>query len=156
MERAKKALKLPNQQFKRVIGTPKSVFPKMMAVLNVAYEKLHEAGGTPPDLSVGDKLLLTLQYYREYRTMEHIGIDYGCSTSAVSRSVHWVENTLSADGQFLLPGTQALQDGDVKTVAVVVTEHPIHCPKKNRKIGISARKSDTPSSPRSLLTRFLV
>jgi hypothetical protein len=148
MERAEKALKLPNQQFKRVIGTTKSVFQRMMTVLNAAYEKLHEPGGKPPDLSVGDKLLITLQYYREYRTMEHIGIDYGCSKSAVSRSVQWVENTLSADGQFQLPGKQALQDGDVKTVAVDVTEHPINRPKKNRKIGIPARKSGTQSSPR--------
>ena len=102
-----------------------------MRVLQAAYEKQHEAGGKPPDLTVSDKLLITLQYYREYRTMEHIGIDYGCSKSSVSRSVRWVEQTLSADGQFQLPGKQALQDGTPKTVAVDVTEHPIHRPNNN-------------------------
>ena len=43
MERAKKAQKLPNQQFKRNIGTTKPVFQKMMCVLQAAYEKQHEA-----------------------------------------------------------------------------------------------------------------
>jgi len=156
MKRAEKALKLPNKQFKRNIGTTKSVFRKMMCVLQAAYEKQHEYGGKPPDLTVSDKLLITLQYYREYRTMEHISIDYCCAKSSVSRSIRWVEQTLSADGQFQLPGKQALQDGTPKTVAVDVTEHPIHRPKKNKKIGIPARKSDIPSSPRSLQIRFLV
>jgi len=67
-------------------------------------DKLRENGGDPHGLSVGDKLLITLQYYREYRTMEHIAIDYGCSKSTVSRSITWVEKTLSAHGQFQLPG----------------------------------------------------
>jgi len=58
MERAKKALKLPNAQFKRVIGTKKSVFQRMVHVLQAAYDKLHEPGGKPPDLSVSDKLLM--------------------------------------------------------------------------------------------------
>ena len=47
------------------------------------------------------------------------------------RSIIWVETTLSADGQFQLPGKQALQDDkEITTVVVDVTEHPINCPKK--------------------------
>jgi len=155
MDRTEKALKLPCEQFKRNIGTTKPVFQQMMTVLQTAYEKLHESGGNPNGLTVGDKLLITLQYYREYRTMEHISIDYGCSKSTVSRSIGWVEQTLSADGQFQLPGKQALQEevlqsGDVKTVAIDVTEHPINRPKKNKRIGTPARKSGIPTSLKSL------
>ena len=65
MKRAEKALKMPNKQFKRIIGTTKPVFQKMMNVLEIAHEKLHEAGGKPLGLTVSDKLLITLQYYRE-------------------------------------------------------------------------------------------
>jgi hypothetical protein len=140
MERAKKALKLPNEQFKRVIGTKKSVFQRMTHVLQVAHDKLHEPGGKPPDLSVSDKLLITLQYYREYRTMEHISIDYCCSKSTVCRSINWVEHTLSAHGDFQLPGKAVLQDGEVKEIAIDVTEHRINRPKKNKRIGIPAKK----------------
>jgi hypothetical protein len=42
MERVQKALKLPNKQFKRNIGTTKSVFQRMQHVLQVAYDTLHE------------------------------------------------------------------------------------------------------------------
>jgi hypothetical protein len=150
MERAKKALKLPNAQFKRIIGTKKSVFQRMMHVLQVAHDKLHESGGKPPDLSVSDKLLITMQYYREYRTMEHIAIDYGCSKSTVCRSNNWVERTLSEHGDFQLPGKAALQDDDVKEVAIDVTEHPINRPKEGQKEWYSGKKNDTPTSLKSL------
>jgi len=140
MERTEKALKLPNAQFKRIIGTTKPVFRTMMDVLQTAFDQLHTQGGKPPDLTVGDKLLITLQYYREYRTMEHIGIDYNCSKSAVCRSVKWVENTLSANGRFQLPGKAALQDGEIKEIAIDVTEHPINRPKKGQEEWYSGKK----------------
>jgi len=150
MERVEKVLQMEEAQFKRIIGTTKPVFLEMLAIVQVAYEKLHEFGGKPPKLTTGDKLLITLQYYREYRTMEHIAADFGCSKSSVCRSVTWTEETLSADGRFQLPGKQALQEGEVKTVAVDVTEHPINRPKKNRRSGIPARKSNIPSNRKSL------
>jgi len=64
-------------------------------------------------------------YYRESRTMEQISIDYACSKSSINHSVSRIEKTLSAHGDFQLPGKQALQEavlqsGDVKTVAMNV------------------------------------
>jgi hypothetical protein len=149
MDRVRKVLKLSNKRFKRLIGTTKPVFHMMLAVLEVAYEKLHEFGGNPKGLTVTEKLLITLQYWREYRPMEHISLDFGCSKSTVSRSIAWVEDTLSVDGRFQLLGKQALTEGKMKTVAVDVTEHPIERPKKSRRSGIPARKSDIPSNRKS-------
>jgi hypothetical protein len=122
----------------------------MLAIMQTDYEKLHELGGNPKGLTPGDKLLITLQYYREYRTMEYIAIDYGCSKSTVSRSIKWVEETLSADGRFQLPGKKALQDGEFKEVAIDVTEHPINRPKEGQEEWYSGKKKDTPTSLRSL------
>jgi predicted DNA-binding protein YlxM (UPF0122 family) len=151
MTRIEEKLKLSDEKFKRRIGTTKPVFQTMLDILQTAHNTLHESGGKPNDLSVGDKLLITLKYYREYITMESIADDYDCCKSTISRSIHWVEDTLSADGRFQLPGKQALQDDEeIKTVAVDVTEHPIERPKKNRKIGIPARKSVIRSNRRSL------
>ena len=125
----------------------------MLDILQTAHSALHETGGKPNHLlSVGDKLLITLKYYREYTTMESIADDYDCSRSWVCRSIHWVEDVLSADGRFQLPGKQALQEEEPKTVAIDVTEHPIERPKKSRKIGIPARKSGIRSSRRLLRT----
>src|SRR5215468_1971929 len=84
MSRIEKKLKLSDEKFKRRIGTTKAVFRLMLAILQVAYHKLHEQGGKPPDLTVGDKLLITLKYYREYTTMESIADDYDCSKSSVA------------------------------------------------------------------------
>ena len=157
MSRVEKKLKLSDEKFKRRIGTTKPVFLTMLDILQTAYDKLHKSGGKPPDLTVGDKLLITLKYYREYTTMESIGDDYNCSKSAVCRSIHWVENTLSADGRFQLPGKKALQEEETKTVApktvaIDVMEHRIERPKKNKKTGILARKSAIRSNRKLLGT----
>jgi len=158
MTRVEKKLKLSDEKFKRRIGTTKPVFLTMLDILETAYVQLHQSGGKPPDLTVGDKLLITLKYYREYVTMESIADDYDCSKSAVCRSIHWVEDTLSADGRFQLPGKKALQEEETKavspkTVAIDVMEHRIERPKKNRKTGIPARRS-TIRSNRKLLRTF--
>jgi len=156
MTRIEQKLKLSDAKFKRRLGTSKPVFQTMLAILQVAHDQLHEFGGKPNDLSVGDKLLITLKYYREYTTMESIADDYDCSKSSVCRSIHWVEDVLSADGRFQLPGKKTLQDEEPKMVVVDVTEHPIQRPQKNRKTGTPARKSVIRSNRRSLRTLKLV
>src|SRR5215469_14436280 len=87
MSRVEKKLRLSDEKFKRRIGTTKPVFQKMLALLETAHDKLHEKGGKPPDLTPGDKLLITLKYYREYVTMESIADDYNCSTSTGAFSI---------------------------------------------------------------------
>lgn len=155
MERMEKALKMPDEQFKRIIGTTKPVFQTMLEVLQSAYDKLHRFGGKPPKLMPPDKLLIALQYYREYRTMEHIALDFGVAKSSVCRSIVWVEETLSADGRFQLPGKEAFlgQENSDRTVAVDVTEHPVERPKKSRNSGIPARKSGIRLNHRLLRTK---
>ena len=150
MDRVEQKLQMEDEKFKRRIGTTKPVFQMMLEILQTAHDKLHKLGGQPlKNLSIGDKLLITLKYYREYTTMESIADDFNCAKSTVCRSITWVEDTLSADGRFQLPGKQALQQGDIKTVAIDVMEHPIERPKKSRKSGIPARKSDTRLNRRS-------
>ena len=83
--------------------------------------------------------------------MESLADDYDCSKSSVWRSIHWVEDVLSADGRFQLPCKKALQNNEtqtddspmdtLKTAAIDVTEHRIERPKKSRKTITPARKS---------------
>jgi predicted DNA-binding protein YlxM (UPF0122 family) len=152
MPHLEKKLKLSDEKFKRRIGTTKSVFQTMLAILQTAHDKRHKSGGKPPTLTVGDKLLITLKYYREYVTMESIADDYDCDKSSVCRSIHWVEDVLSTDGRFQLPGKKALQEEEPKTVAIDVMEHRIERPKKSKKTGIPARKSAIRSNRRLLRT----
>ena len=115
MDRVATRLQWSDEKFKLGIGTTKPVFRTMLEILQADFDKLHESGGAPPDLSVGDKLLITLKYFREYVTMESLANEYNCSKSSIHRSVRWVETTLAADGRFQLPGKEALKKSCRKT-----------------------------------------
>ena len=115
----------------------------MYKVLRRAYCELHENGGKPPTLSVLDKLVIALQYWREYRTYRHIAFDYGVGKSAIGNTVIWVENTLIKSGLFNLPSKRILQkDDELEIVLIDVTEQPIERPKRGRKNGIQGRKNN--------------
>ena len=123
----------------------------MKGILQKEYNKLHKLGGRTPDLSVEDKLKITLKYLREYRTQESIGADYGVSKSTVCESIQWVENTLAKDKTFKLPGKKVLKKAsdDIQYIVVDVTESPIERPKKTKNSGIQAKRSAIPLKPRS-------
>jgi hypothetical protein len=152
-ERVRKALTLAHGPFKRLFGVKKGTFNKMLEILHDAYTELHKLGGKPTTkLHVEDKLLLTLQYHREYRTMEHIGFDYDVVKSAVHSAIVWVEDVLIREGTFRLPGKKSLIAGEQtpKTVLVDVKEHPIERPQRNRELTTPASKRNIPSSRRCL------
>jgi len=132
--------------FKRMFGVKIKTFNKMIEILEKEYSKIHKKGGSPPKMSVEDKLYATLKYLREYRTMEHIGGDYGVSKSTICESIQWVENTLKQDGTFELPGKKVLKkaSGAIEFVVIDVTESPINRPKKTKKSIIRAKRSVIP------------
>jgi len=129
--------------FKRMFGVEARTFDKMKEILEKEYGKMHKKGGSPPKMSVEDKLYATLKYLREYRTMESIGGDYDVSKSTICESVQWVENTLKNDGTFKLPGKKVLKeaDGTIEFVVIDVTESPINRPKKTKNPIIPAKRS---------------
>ena len=145
MGREKKNYQDPISTFKRLFGVKPETFAKMKDILQKEYEKMHKKGGSTPLLSVEDKLMITLKYLREYRTMEHIGYDYGVSKSTVCESIQWVENTLKKDGAFKLPGKRVLKQAPAvnEFIVVDVTESPIQRPKKNKKPIIRGKKGAT-------------
>ena len=87
-------------RFKRLTGVRKETFHEMLAALQ---QNLRDFG-RPPALCRADQLLLTLMYYREYRTQLHIAQTYKVSESAVCRTIHKVEKALLASDTFHLPG----------------------------------------------------
>ena len=135
MGRGKKNYQNPKSTFKRLFGVKPDTFKKMSGILQKEFVKLHKQGGSPPKLSVEDKLMITLKYLREYRTMEHIGFDYGVSKSTICESIQWVENTLKKDGAFKLPGKKVLKEAPaaLEYAVIDVTESPVQRPKKKAK-----------------------
>ena len=143
-----KARMLKAEKFRRLTGVKKGTFEKMLEVLNAAGEKAHERGGRPAALPMADRLLLTLEYLREYRTYFHIAGSYGISESACCRTVHWVEKTLIASRLFHLPGRKALLENATafEVFLVDATESPVERPKKTAPLLFRKEKAPHPEN----------
>ncbi len=143
MDNKTRIAKLKEEEYQALFGVRKPTFEAMLTVLTERFAQMHSAGGRPPRLSVLDKLIITLGYYREYRTMQHIGFDYDVSKSRISDAVRWVEDTLLKSGQFSLPSKRALLDSntDIEIVIVDVTEQETERPQKNKANHTQARKN---------------
>lgn len=127
----KKLEKLSKSEFKRLTGVKRQTFKLMVNILNVQYAVDHEFGGKPSKLLIEDKLLMTLEYWREYRTYFHIGNNYGYSESQAYKTIRWVETTLIKSEVFNIPGKKKLHTLDKDAVVLIdVTESPIERPKK--------------------------
>ena len=131
--------KLKGGEFKRLTGVQRSTFEKMLEVV----EKGLRVFGRPPTLSRADQLLMTLMYWREYRTEFHISQTYGVSEATVCRTIKKVEDVLIQSKQFHLPGKKVLQPSDtmIEIVLVDATEQPIERPKKDSAGIIVAKRS---------------
>lgn len=125
--------KLKESKYQEIFGVKKFTFDKMLEILENQYKKEHLKGGRPPKLSVLDKLVIMLSYYKEYRTMQNMAFDYNVSKSTICESIQWVENTLMKSGNFKLPSKKDLENNiSIEVVLVDVTECEIQRPQKNK------------------------
>jgi len=133
---------LSDAEFKRCTGVQSPTFKKMLEVVETG---LHDFG-RPTTLNRADQLLMTLMYWREYRTQFHIGLTYGVSEATVCRTIQKIENVLIQSKQFHLPGRKALQPSEtlIEIVLVDATEQPIERPKKDKNVITVAKRSGTP------------
>ncbi len=138
---------LEERDYKKLFGVSKTTFEAMLEVLEDRNAKERIKGGKKPTLSILDRLIITLMYWREYRIYENIAFDYGVKKSVIGKQIIWVEDTLIASGKFSLPSKRELwrNQRNRKVVVVDVTEQQIERPKRGRKNGIRERKSATPS-----------
>jgi hypothetical protein len=133
---------LKDTEFKRLTGVQRETFAEMLKVV----EKGLPDFGRPPKLSRADQLLMTLMYWREYRTEFHIAQSYGVSEATVCRTIRKVEDALVRSKKFRLPGKKALQPSDTvfEVILVDASEQPVERPKKARKSTIAAKSGDIP------------
>lgn len=135
--------------FKRLTGVRKKTFRLMVKAVKDSEEKKVRKRGNqrsrPFSLCIEDQVLLTLMYYREYRTQFHIAATYGISESAVCRTIKRIESVLMKIKELQLPGKQQLTGSrqEVSVLIIDATEMPIERPKKSNSNTILARKSGT-------------
>jgi len=137
---------LKDSDFKRLTGVQRKTFNQMLAVIEKGFRDF----GRPPKLSRADQLLMTLMYWREYRTEFHIAQSYGVSEATVCRTIHKVEDVLVRSKKFRLPGKKVLQASDTlfEVVLVDVSEQPVERPKKAKNGITAAKRSVTPKKRR--------
>lgn len=142
-----KVNKLSDKDFKRVVGVSRDTFKKMVKVVRRHYRQKRFKGGTTRSLSANDETLMMLEYYREYRTFKHIGVDYGVSESTAHYTVTKIEKILIKEPQFHLETLKhkAPTDGNnIEVVVVDVTESQCERPKKNKNDTTQAKRKNTP------------
>jgi len=145
---------LGGNKFRRLTGVKRSTFLEMVDILRRADQAKKAVGGRKSKLSIEDRLLMALEYLREYRTYFHIAQSYGVSESTAYKICRWVEDTLIQDQRFALPGKRALlaAESAYDVVLIDATETPIERPKKNNGSTTPAKRSDTLSKARSSST----
>lgn len=132
MSKYEELKQLTPEQFRRLTGVKPKTFSEMVNILTAVQSSRYRRAGRKGQLSIENKLLMALEYLREYRTYFHLGRSYGLSESACYRACRWVEDTLIKSGKFALPGKKALLKSDVEYEVILVdaSETPIERPKK--------------------------
>lgn len=129
---------LGEEAFRRLTGVKRRTFERMISLLVEAQKTEKIKSGKPNKLCMEDRLLLTLEYLREYRTYFHIASSYGIHETTAIRISKWVENVLVKSKEFSLPGRKALLKSDMEYEVLLIdaAESPCERPKKK-----SGRKS---------------
>ena len=130
-----------------VTGVTRATFEVMLQVIKEAYVQAHKNRGRHRKLSCEDMVLMTLEYYKEYRALECIGASYGLQKANVGKTIKWVEDVLIKSGLFNLPSKRKLSQSnpEIEIIIVDTTETPIQRPKcsKRPKDYYSGKKNGT-------------
>ena len=138
-----------SNQFRRLTGIKKETFELMVNLLSEEENKnrnnRRRRSGKKSSLSIENRLLMALEYLREYRTYFHLGSSYGLSESACYRACKWIEDTLIKSRKFSLPGRKELlkSDNQYEIILIDATETPIERPKKNKNTFIQEKRKNT-------------
>jgi hypothetical protein len=145
MSRERRIEKLTEAEFKRLIGVKRDTYKYMLSEWKEHRKKLRKGfgiGGRKRALTEGEEVLVMLQYYREYRTYEQIGLDYGVSEPTARKTVKDVEKLLIKSNKFALPKRRDLySNSETESLLIDVTEIQIQRPKKSKNNTTQARKN---------------
>lgn len=134
---------LSDSVFRRRTGVKKKTFALMKEIIIKAEkEKIKKKPGRPNKLPVEERLLMTLEYLREYRTFFHIANSYGISESSCHENVKKIENILIKSKEFSLPKKKEIlmNENNIEVILVDATENHIERPKKNKENTTLERK----------------
>ncbi len=135
-----------DKELLRLTGIKQSTFNKMLNILKEAELKKFKRGGKNNKLSLENRLLMTLSYWREYRTYFHLGKSFDISEVSCYRNIKWIEDILIKHPDFQqLAGKKALINDyfNDKTIIIDARETPIQRPKKDKNNLIQEKRKNT-------------
>jgi hypothetical protein len=152
MNAYEKTQKLGDKEFKRITGVTRELFEKMLLRLKEQYALDHSGGGAPGQ-PVELRLTLALEYWREYRSFEHMANDHQIPKSTINEMVLWVEYALSKDAEFKLKDLKERfkpdEASEIEIVIVDVEEQPIERPLEGQEKSYSGKKNVTQRNTKS-------
>lgn len=143
--RVEKLLNLNDDDFKLHTGLKKHTFYEMLEYLTAVDENNHKASGRKGE-KVVCKLVLAVTYWRDYRPMRQMGLDYDVPKSTICDWIKWVETTLEKWDKIKIQDIKseiekAKNDGiKVETIIGDVEEQPIERPTINQEDNYSGKK----------------
>jgi Helix-turn-helix of DDE superfamily endonuclease len=130
--------------FRRTFGVYPSTYQDMREVLK-QRETTKKKQGRTAALDLDDQLILTLNFWREYRSGHHLSLDWEVNETTIRRTIHRVEDALIKSGKFSLPARKTLRENtEFKVVVVDVAESPVERPKKSNVDTTVVKRRDTP------------
>jgi hypothetical protein len=148
MNKYEKLMKLENKElFQLLTGVTREVFEIMHETLKDEYVKKHAKGGNPNGTPIGLKLVIALEYWREYRGLRQMAFDYNMPLTTLRDCIVWVEDVLSKAEKFNIPDLKEKfkhrkdEDSEIRVVIVDVEEQPIERPTENQKAHYSGKKN---------------
>lgn len=133
---------LPPTEFRRLTGVKFDTFHIMVQEVN-AYELTKKKTGKPYALNPEDRVLLCLEYLRDYPTYLRLSVNWGIHESTAKRIQNRVEDILIANPKFHVLGKKALlTNPDLEVVALDASERPVERPKKNNDLVTVVKRSD--------------
>ncbi|WP_342253674.1 transposase family protein [Spiroplasma endosymbiont of Zeiraphera isertana] len=123
-----------DQEFYSLVGIKPQTFYKMFEILKIAESKQKYYGGRKNKIVIEERLLMTLEYWKDYSSYRVIAKRYNISHTSCIRNIFWIENILIKSGIFNLPGKKDLTKNkgtNNNFLAIDATETPIERIKKN-------------------------
>ncbi|WP_342254031.1 transposase family protein [Spiroplasma endosymbiont of Zeiraphera isertana] len=123
-----------DQEFYSLVGIKPQTFYKMLEIWQIAESKQKYYGGRKNKIVIEERLLMTLEYWKDYSSYRVIAKRYNISHTSCIRNIFWIENILIKSGIFNLPGKKDLTKNkgtNNNLLAIDATETPIERIKKN-------------------------
>jgi Helix-turn-helix of DDE superfamily endonuclease len=146
MKELEEISKLQDEEYKRLVGVSKADFQFLLMRLQQLQEddkkrNPMKSRGIKGDLSLEQQLLLTFYYLRHYATFQILGRFFGISESYCCKVYQKISRYLLRI--LSVSGRKVLLDGDLKAIAIDVTEQPIERPAIGQQDYFSGKKNST-------------